>query len=126
MKSKQLPNRGLTREAAMNAYPHPMSGIRIDEEADGSVKVFVCMKRSPWQKWFGAPPEYEKQYLIEGLGREVFKYCDGNVTVKEIVGRLSEKYKLNIAEAEMAVTTYLRTLMTKGVIGMAIGMERAE
>lgn len=121
MKPTRKRNSGLSRATAMDSRPHPMPGIRIEEEADGTIKVLIGFKRSKWQKWFGAPPEYERQYLLDALGREVFDACDGDRSVREIVERFADVHSLNIAEAEMAVTKYLKTLMMKRIIGMAVG-----
>jgi len=120
MKSARKRSSSLTRSAAMDARPHPMPAIRTEEESDGSIKILIRFQRSKWQKWFGAPPEYERQYLLDALGREVFEACDGNAPVSEIIKRYADAHNVNIAEAEMAVTQYLKTLMMKGIIGMAI------
>lgn len=106
----------------MDGRPHIMSGLRIVEEADGSVKVFIRFQRSKWQKWLGAPPEYQRQYLLDTLGREVFDACDGGTPVRKIVERFAAAHSLNVTEAEMAVTKYLKTLMMKRIIGMEIGI----
>lgn len=115
---KQKPN--ITREAAMTARPYPLSGIRTKEESDGSITILIRFQRNGWQKWLGAPAEYDRQFELDSLGSEVFESCDGKTPVKQIVKRFSASHTLNIAEAELAVTKYLKTLMTKRIIGMAI------
>lgn len=104
----------------MIARPYQLSGIRSKEEADGSITVLIRFQRSGWQKWLGAPAEYERQYELDSLGSEVFEACDGKTPVKQIVKRFSASHNLNIAEAELAVTKYMKTLMMKRIIGMAI------
>lgn len=111
----------LPRSAAMEARPYPMPGIRAQEEADGELKILRRFERSNWQKWLGAPPEYERHFLLDPLGREVFEACSGKATVKKIVERFAVAHSLSITEAEMAVTKYLKTLMMKGIVGMAVG-----
>ncbi len=106
----------------MDGRPHVMSGIRIEEEAGGTLKILIRFQRSKWQKWLGAPPDYQRQYQLDGLGREVFDACDGRTPVSRIVERFAAAHSLNVTEAEIAVTRYLKTLMMKRIIGMEIGM----
>lgn len=104
----------------MAARPYPLPGIRTKKEEDGSITVLIRFQRSGWQKWLGAPAEYERQYQLDSLGSEVLAACDGETSVKQTVKRFSTSHNLNIAEAELAVTKYLKTLMMKRIIGMAI------
>ena len=110
----------LTRNAAMTARPYPMPGIKTQTEDDQSIRITIHFQRSEWQKWFGAPPEYEKQFELDSLGSEVFRACDGKTSVGKIVERFAASHGLNAAEAEMAVARYMKTLMTKRIIGMAL------
>jgi len=110
----------LSREAALAARPYPLPGIRIQAEEDGKIKILIRFQRSGWQKWLGAPAEYERQFELDNLGCEVFEACDGNTSVKKIVKRFAASHDLNVAEAEMAVTKYMKTLMMKRIIGMAL------
>lgn len=104
----------------MAARPYALPGIRTKEDADGSITVLIRFQRSGWQKWLGAPAEYERRFQLDSLGSEVFEACDGKTSVEQTVKRLSASHNLNIAEAELAVTKYLKTLMMKRIIGMAI------
>jgi len=103
----------------MAARPYPMPGIRLQMEADGATTIKIRFGRSGWQKWLGAPAEYEKQFQLDSLGTEVFEACDGKTSVRQIVERFSASHSLNTAEAEMAVTKYMKTLMMKRILGMA-------
>jgi len=119
-KSNRKRNGGLERDAAMEARPHLMPGLRTEEEADGSINVLIRFQRSKWQKWLGAPPEYERKYQLDTLGREVLDACDGGTSVRRIIAGFAAAHSLNVTEAEIAVTKYLKTLMMKRVIGMAV------
>lgn len=112
--------KGLSRAAAMDAVPHPMTGIRISEEEDGAIKVGLKLESTKWQKRFGAPPEYERQYVLDPLGREVLEACDGTAPVRAIAQEFARHHKVSIPEAEISVTTFLKTLMAKGIIRMVV------
>lgn len=110
----------LSRAAAMDAFPHHTAGIRTTDGEDGAIKVLMHFRRGRWQKWFGAPAEYERQYHLDSLGREVFEACDGSEPVSAIAQAFARRHKVSVPEAEIAVANYLKTLMGKGIIRMAI------
>jgi len=118
LKSKRKPV--LTRDQAMSARPYRMPGIQCRRGEDGSISVSIRFQRSGWQRWFGAPEEYEKRYELDSLGKEVFESCDGKTAVRAIVKQFAASHHLNAAEAEIAVTQYVKTLMAKRIIGMAV------
>ncbi|MDK1021992.1 MAG: PqqD family protein [Candidatus Hydrogenedentes bacterium] len=111
----------MTRVAALDALPRSTAGLQTKEEEDGSITVKMRLKSTKWQKWFGAPPEYDRQYVLDALGREVLDACDGRASVREIVDGFARDHNVSVPEAELAVTKYLKTLMAKGLIGMEIG-----
>jgi len=104
----------------MAARPYHLPGIRTQTEDDSTIKVNIHFQRSGWQKWLGAPAEYDKQFELDSLGTEVFSACDGQTSVSKIIKRFAASHHLNTAEAEIAVTKYLKTLMAKRIIGMAV------
>lgn len=111
---------GLTRAAALEARPHATPRAQREGQNDGSMKVVVRLRSSKWQKWFGAPPEYERTYLLDALGREVYQACDGERPVREIVEGFAAEHRVSVAEAEKAVTIYLKTLIAKGLVVMEV------
>jgi len=60
---------------------------------------------------------------LDALGREVYDTADGSRTVKTIARDFAASHKISVAEAELAVTTFLRTLMRKGLIAMLVEPE---
>jgi len=97
-----------------------MPGLRVETREDASTRIVIRFQRSEWQKWLGAPADYEKQFELDSLGSEVFKACDGKTSVDRIVEGFAASHGFNRAEAEMAVSRYMKTLMTKRIIGMAV------
>lgn len=120
MKAARKREGGLTRTAALNALPRLTAGLDTTEEEDGTIAVKMRLKSTKLQKFFGAPPEYDRRYVLDALGREVLEACDGRAFVREIVDNFARDHKVSVPEAEIAVTAYLKTLMAKGLIGMKI------
>ena len=90
------------------------------EEVDGELKVTIRYMRPGWQQWLGADETCEHSMILDVLGRELYEACDGKQNVKKMVERFAAAHSISVAEAELAVTTYLRTLLKKGLIVMAI------
>lgn len=98
----------------------PMPVVRTEERDDGGVRVTVRLTRPGWQKLFGGSAEIEKSFGLDFIGREVYEACDGKRNVEKIVRQFSKAHKINRAEAEVSVTTYLKTLMSRGMIAMVV------
>ena len=62
----------------------------------------------------------QKQYVLEGLGLELYNRLDGKRTVEHLVDELMAWYKLTFFESRAMVLTYLRTLTDRGLIVMAM------
>lgn len=105
------------RDAALNGVPYKLPVIRQKKE-NGKLHVTVELMRPRWQQMLGAEQTCEKTFALDDYGQQVYENCDGAVTVNEIVGRFAKKTKVSRPEAEMAVTKFLRTLLSKGLVAM--------
>ncbi len=63
---------------------------------------------------------------LDEVGSEVWWLCDGERTVKEIVGALASGHRLDRKEAEMALIEYLRTLTKRGLVGLDAGSQKTK
>lgn len=111
------PTPSISRGTAMNARPIKLPAKAI-EEREGKVYVTIEFQRPRWQQFLGAEAICERTFGLDAYGQSVFHACDGNRTVKQIVKHFARRHKISIAEAEVAVTTFLKTLMSRGIIGM--------
>ena len=67
---------------------------------------------------FGLPEK--KRIHLDLLGTEVWKMCNGENTVRDIVKFIQERYNLSRKEAEVSTLEYLRKLMARHLIGLKI------
>jgi hypothetical protein len=109
----------IERGAALAAVPVRVPPERT-EEKDGKLYVTMKFRRPGWQRFLGADRKCERSFGLDAYGQEVYACCDGETRVKDIVGAFAREHHLSKAEAETAVTTFLRTLMSKGLVGMAV------
>jgi hypothetical protein len=110
---------GLGRSQAMNAAPVAFPPLKT-ERKEGKLYVTVELERPLWQRVLGGDPACERTFGLDAFGQEVYGACDGNTSVNEIVKRFSKHHQLNQAEAELNVTTFLKTLISKGLIGIPL------
>ncbi len=114
----------LARDIALSARPERTPVVRTVERDNGGLMVVIRLVRPPWLRWFGTRPrEFERSYGLDVLGREVYEACDGKTTVKTLIQNFERRHHVSPAEAEAAVAAFLRTLMAKGLVVMALDRE---
>ena len=110
----------LDRQTSLSARPEQAPVVRADERGDGGLRVTVRLVRRRWLSWLGSEHEVERTFGLDPLGREVYETCDGTRDVKAIIRHFARSRNLARPEAEIAVTTFLRTLVARGLVVMAV------
>jgi len=105
------------RAAALHARPRQNPPVKTEEKGE-KLYVTIRFKRPGWQELLGAHETAERTFGLDEYGRGVYESCDGKLTVEKIVKRFADRNRISVPEAEMAVTKFMRTLMTKGLIAM--------
>ncbi len=72
------------------------------------------------------PEPVRKRIQLDEIGSVVWELCDGKRTTKEIIDFLCQKYKLLPREAEVSLSTYLNSLVKRGLIGFILPEELRE
>ena len=103
------------RNAALGGKPHRTPTVKQKEE-NGKLYVTVQLERSRWQRILGADKARERTFGLDAYGRRVYECCDGEQTVQAIINRFAKSTHVSVPEAEMAVTKFVRTLMSKGLL----------
>ena len=109
----------LDRETAMSGFPIQLP-VKSVEEKDGKLYVTIEFRRPRWQQILGADEVCERTFGLDPYGREVFDACDGKTNVDKIVRRFARNHHISVAEAEVSVSTFLKTLMTRGMVGIEL------
>ena len=112
----------LDRDKAVSGYPLKLPAKRT-EEKDGKVYVTIEFHRPRWQQWLGAVKQTERTFGLDAYGREVFEACDGKTNVMDIMKKFARNHRISIAEAEVSVATFIKTLMTRGMVAMDLKPE---
>ena len=106
---------------------NPLLEWRVDEEPGSPVVVLLVPRRGDGigrllNRLFDAPEH--RQVVLDELGTQVWRLCDGTTTVDGIVRALMERHRLQRREAEVSLTTYLETLARRGFIELSAGKAR--
>lgn len=115
----------VTREDSLGAVVHPNQRLRIERSADGVVTLYAPFRSSAMverlSRWLGGPDHApEAKVELDEVGSFVWEMCDGRTTVREMIARLAEKYKLGRKEASASLTTFLRSLAQRNLVAVVI------
>lgn len=126
MKSAGKQRKTFDREEALKARPRALPTVRFEEQPGGTFNVTVRIAPVRWVRWFMRLNEVERTFSLDALGREVYEACDGKTDVKTIVRNFAAAHKLSIVEAEISVSTFLKTLTSKGLVALSVDRPRGQ
>lgn len=124
MKRYQSHQPQLSKNQALSLIPVKNMDIAEETLDNGDILIRYPITLRPWmaklfQRFRGSSPKTEyKRLQLDKLGTEVWIMIDGKRSVGELIENFSEIHKLNIREAEVAVTQFLRDLGKRGVMGL--------
>ena len=110
----------INRISALAAVPIQLPIVCTTPRDDGGIRVTVRFDRPRWHRWMGVTGAVERTFGLDPFGREVYEACDGNRSVRDIIREFSGKHKISEPEAELAVTRFLRTLISKSLVAVAV------
>jgi Coenzyme PQQ synthesis protein D (PqqD) len=117
------PSLELTREESRAARPVINRLVRIEHAEDGTVVLHVPRRQTPLIRtlcrFFKVPPH--RRIALDKLGTFVVDHCDGKNTVHDIIENFANAFRLNEREADVSVTSFLRTLGQRYIISFVIG-----
>jgi hypothetical protein len=119
---KKEPQPRLDRREAMSARPVLNQLVKVERAADGTIVLQVPRPDNMMVRWvsrsFGLPAY--KRVALDELGTFVIEHCNGEHTVRDIVDMFAKRFRLNRREAEVSMSTFLRDLGRRSIIGMVV------
>jgi len=118
----------ITRRQALAARPFRNPELDVTRADDGEVTVRIPRRRTWWLNVLaklGRLPD-SRVVTLDAVGTSVWEMCDGEHTVKELIGKLAEHHRLSRKEAELSMVTYLRQLAERGIIVLVVEEEKQE
>ena len=112
----------LSHTQLLGAVPTPNTAVRCEAQGD-SVLLWVPLQQRWWlQRTFGwlLPVRREKGISLDRVGSEVWRACDGELTVEEIVAAFAARHQLRFHEARAAVSEFLGSLVTRNLLVLVV------
>ena len=113
----------LTKAEALRACPVKVPAVS-EELKEGKLLVTVEYERPSWQRALGSERLCRRTYGLDEYGREVYGCCTGDVCVEKIIRKFADKHGISHSESELAVTEFLKTLMSRGLVGMSLNQKK--
>ena len=104
----------------------PVKNIQITEKRldSGEILIHYPVTLRPWiagivKRFSGSNAELQSKPLqLDQLGTEVWELIDDNRSVRRIIEIFAKTHQLQIREAEVAVSQFIRMLGQRGLIGL--------
>lgn len=117
-----------TKAQALETVPFQNPNVQAERDEQGNLILALKVRRTPaaslLSKIFFTPPQ--RRVALDQMGTWVWQRCDGKRTVRGLIDELARRYKLNPREAEMSLTTFLRSLGERGLVVLAVPKESAQ
>ena len=112
----------LNRQESLSARPVLNRLVKVERAEDGQIILQIPRPDTATVRWisrtFHLPPY--KRVALDELGTFVIEHCDGQQTVRDIVDKFAKRFRLNRREAEVSMSTFLRDLARRAIIGLVI------
>ena len=121
-KSKKEPR--ISRAEALDCIPFKSTEVMETRLETGAVLLVYSVRVRPWfaglVKRLGGPDgqTYTKKIQLDLLGTATWDLIGGNRSVRQIIRKFARDHQLHPKEAEVAVTSFLRDLGKRGLIGL--------
>ena len=110
----------ITREASLAMRPIRMTDVAMDVDDAGNGKLRVPMRPTRIASFLGAKlAPRPKTFEFDAVGVYLWAQLDGKTSVEQLIRRIGRQYNLELRQAEASTVAFLKTLMQKGLVGMA-------
>jgi hypothetical protein len=104
------------------AVPMQNASADLTDGPGGKLLVAVPLKRPGWLvppiSWV-LPFSSHRRVELDEIGAAVFRACNGERTVEEIIEAFAARHALDFREAQLPVTQFLRQMTQRGLIVLA-------
>ncbi len=115
----------LSKAQALGAVPFQNPRVQVERDERGTVVLTLKARRTPamalLSRIFFTPAQ--RRVALDPIGTWVWQRCDGKRSVRRLIDELARRYKLNPREAEISLTTFLRSLGQRGLVLLAVPKE---
>ena len=127
-KGKEGPDRAEARREFLALRPRRNPAVAWSNEND---RVVLTVQRgTDWRvralNLFFPIPE-EKRVVLDPIGSDVWRLCDGHTTVDAMARRIAKQYQVGPRQAELSLQQFFKDLVRRGYVGFVtpVGAEKA-
>ena len=120
----------LTLDQLLDAVPVKNEAVRVEtvgQEEDERIVVYLRQRRPWWTRpplgWV-LPFREERGIALDRLGTGIYRACDGRRSVERIVEEFARVHVLSFHEARMAVEQFLKMMVGRNVLAVAVRESR--
>lgn len=119
-KSDSASPKRLDRRESLAGVPVLNDNVDVQTRDDGRITLVITKKRSAgfWGRF--QPREMSRTVKLDELGTFVFKQINGRRNARQIVDMFARRFKLNRREAEFSVVEFIRQLVRRNAISIAM------
>ena len=112
----------LTREQSLASQIVRSPEVSERETKSGQLELTLRATPARWTRFLGRSADVPVvlRFELDELGRDVWKRCETRITVEQLIRGFADDHGLNLRESEVSVTSFLRVLMKRGLIGVGI------
>jgi len=110
----------IDRRQSLGSIPVLNQDVSHVEREPGQVTITVRLqRRGGWLSRF-QPPTFERTVQLDELGSFVFLQIDNRKTTADIINAFVARYPVNRREASLSTVSFLKSLVQRGVISIAV------
>jgi hypothetical protein len=110
----------LTKQQTMSVSPVHNDLVTWKKLEGGEIMLSIPRRADRLGKIIGVVfrvPDF-KEIVLDEVGSSVWELCDGKHDMSGIIAETSRLFKLNRREAEVSVTTYIKMLAERKLVGL--------
>jgi len=110
----------IDRRQSLDGIPVLNEQVSSESDNNGRLVVNIKLKRGHGFLARFQPPVLERNVKLDEIGGFVFKLIDNQRSTLEIINMFLSKYRVNRREATLSVVDFLKSLVKRGAISIAI------
>lgn len=110
----------IDRRQSLEGVPVLNEGVAFVEHEPGRVVITARLKRRGGFLARFQPPVLERVIKLDELGSFVFRQVDNRKTTLDIIDAFVSRFRVNRREAALSTVSFLKSLVQRGVISIAV------
>jgi len=118
-----MKRRGLEFGQQLSSVPMRNEKVKVCPSADGkSLELEIGLRHEGFMLLMHRLFKLRdrKQYSLDAVGRQVYESIDGQKSFEQLIDEFAERHKLTFFESRALLTQYIKTLMTRGLVVVAV------